>query len=126
MVAGMTFVRKASSVAIGEALSQKIQLISAGNSRFEEMEDDEKLREIANLIENLLKENGKFIQPDYSKVMLGLVDGDTVRSLRNKLQCFRHSSKESLEERARLTDGQKRFLIDFGVTVCKAIHSLVE
>ena len=38
------------------------------------MEDDEKLREIANLIENLLKENGKFIQPDYSKVMLGLVD----------------------------------------------------
>ena len=107
MVAGMTFVRKASSVAIGEALSQKIQLISAGNSRFEEMEDDEKLREIANLIENLLKENGKFIQPDYSKVMLGLVDGDTVRSLRNKLQCFRHSSKESLEERARLTDGRK-------------------
>ena len=31
MVAGMTFVRKASSVAIGEALSQKIQLISSAS-----------------------------------------------------------------------------------------------
>ena len=126
IVADMTFARKASSVAIGETLDQRIQLISAGNSRFEEMEDDEKLREIANLIENLLKEDGKFAQPDYSKVTLGLVDDDTVRSLRGKLQCFRHSSRESLEERARLTDGQKGFLIDFGVTVCKAIYSLME
>ncbi len=126
MVADMTFVRKASSVAIGDNLNKRIQLISAGNSRFEEMEDNEKLREIANLIENLLKENGKFIQPDYSKATLGLVDDNTVKSFRYKIQCFRHSSKESLEERARLTDGQKRFLVDFGVTICKAIYSLVE
>ena len=126
MVADMTFVRKTSSVAIGDNLNKRIQLISAGNSRFEEMEDNEKLREIANLIENLLKENGKFIQPDYSKETLGLVDDNTVKSFRYKIQCFRHSSKESLEERARLTDGQKRFLVDFGVTICKAIYSLVE
>ena len=126
IVADMTFARKTSSVAIGEALDQRIQLISAGNSRFEEMDDNEKLREIANLIENLLKENGRFTQPDYSKVTLGLVNDDTVRSLRKKLQCFRHSSKESLEERGELTADQKKFLIDFGVTVCKAIHFLVE
>ena len=126
IVADMHFVRKASSVAIGETLDQRIRLISAGNSRFDEMENNEKLREIANLIENLLKVNGKFTQPDYSKVTFGLIDDNTVRRLRRQLQCFRHSNKESLDERAEYSSEQKQFLIDFGVTACKAIYNLVE
>ena len=107
LVADMKFVRKTSSIAIGENLGELVQRISAGNSRFEEMEVDEQLREIANLIEHLLKKNGKFVQPDYSKVTLGYVDDNTVRMLRDKLQCFRHSSSESLKERTEFTEEQK-------------------
>lgn len=40
----------------------------------EEMSVDEKLKEIDNLIENLLKVNGKFVTPDYSSVMFDYVD----------------------------------------------------
>ena len=124
LVSEMDFVRKSSSIAVGETLDQMIRRISAGNKRFGEMEIDEQLREIANLIENLLKENGKFIQLDYSKVTLGYVDGSTVKTLRQQLQCFRHASKESLNERDGFNEEQKRFLVDFGVTVCQAIYFL--
>lgn len=126
IVADMKFTRCSSSIAVGESLAQKIKLISAGNTGFDDMQADEKLREIANLIEHLLKENGKFIQPDYSKVAFGYVDDSVVKRLRGQLQCFRHSSAEMLDERAKFTDEQKSFLVDFGVTVCKAIYALVE
>lgn len=124
LVAEMNFVRKSSSITVGETLDQIIQRISAGNKRFEEMEVDEQLREIANLIENLLKKNGRFIQLDYPRVTLGYIDDNTVKILRKQLQCFRHSSSESLDERVRFSEEQKRFLVDFGVTVCKAIYFL--
>lgn len=124
LVAEMNFVRKSSSVAIDEPLDQMIQRISAGDRRFEEMKIDEQLREIANLIENLLKEDGKFIEPDYAKVTFGYIDNNTVKTLRGQLQCFRHSSNESLVERAGFSEEQKMFLVDFGVTTCKAIYCL--
>jgi len=120
----MNFVRKSSSVAIDEPLDQMIQRISAGDRRFEEMKIDEQLREIANLIENLLKKDGKFIEPDYAKVTFGYIDNNTVKTLRGQLQCFRHSSNESLVERAGFSEEQKMFLVDFGVTTCKAIYCL--
>lgn len=124
IVAELNFTRKASCVAIGEALDKKIQLISAGNSSFEDMQVDEKLREIANLIEHLLKVDGKFIQPDYSTVTLGYIDDVQVKKLRKQLQCFRHSSAEAIRERSALSEEQKGFLVDFGVTACKAIYAL--
>ena len=46
------------------------------------MSIDEKLAEIANLIENLLKKKGNFVQLDYSQVCFGYV----IISLDNKLQ----------------------------------------
>ena len=125
IIADMTFVRKESSVVIGETLNERVQMISLRNARFEEMESDEKLKEIANLIEYLLKTDGKFIQLDYSGVAFDYVDDNDVRSFRKRVQCFRHSSKESFEERKQISNQQKDFLIDFGVTICKAIFSLV-
>ncbi|WP_206214651.1 hypothetical protein [Adlercreutzia sp. ZJ242] len=126
IVAGMKFKREKPSALVDEDINQKIRLISARNAGFEEMSDDERLREIVNLIENLLKKDGKFIQPDYDEVMFDFVDEDVVKRLKSKLQCFRHSSEEALSERAAFSDEQKSFLIDFGVTICKALHRLVK
>ncbi len=126
IVGDLDFVRRGSAIVIEEPLDQKIRLISARNASFEDMETDEKLGEIANLIENLLKVDGKFIQPDYSSVMFDYVDDGVVKKLRRQLQCFRHSSEEMLSERAAFSAEQKVFLVDFGVTVCKSLYVLVK
>ena len=89
------------------------------------MSTDEKLAEIANLIENLLKKNGKFITPDYAKVCLEFITNDIVTNYRKKMQCFRHSADESIKERSSYSEDQKNFLIDYGLTIVKVIHSLL-
>lgn len=126
IVSELTFVQKESSVIISETLNKKMELISSRNARFEQMEKDEKLKEIGNLIEYLLKDDGQYIQLDYSEVAFDYVSDAVVKSFRHKVQCFRHSSKESLKERAEVSDAQKDFLIDFGLTLCNLIHRLSE
>ena len=51
-----------------------------------------KLAEIANLIENMLKKDGKFFSIDYSLGCFDYINGEIVKKYRHKLQCFRHSS----------------------------------
>ena len=88
------------------------------------MSTDEKLAEIANLIENLLKKNGKFITLEYSSICFDFISNSSVTSYRNKMQCFRHSTDESIIERSKFSEKQKSFLVDYGLTIVKAIHSL--
>lgn len=125
IVANFTFKKKANSIAAGEGLEERFRKISTGDARFDELSVDEKLEAIANLIENMLKVDGSFASPDYPAVTLGFVGDSDVRGLRNKLQCFRHSHVRSLAEREQITSEQKAFLVDYGITVCKAIHVLV-
>ena len=89
------------------------------------MSTDEKLAEIANLIENMLKKDGKFLTIDYSLVCFDYINEETFKGYRHKLQCFRHSSDESIRERASFSDGQKAFLIDYGLVIIKAIHDVL-
>ena len=86
---------------------------------------DEKIAEIANLIENMLKREGTFIALDYSKVCSGFITDDVVKNYRKKMQCFRHCSGEALEERKAYSEEQKNFFVDYGLTIVKAIHSLL-
>lgn len=99
--------------------------ISNRNASFDNMSTDEKLAEIANLIENLLKKNGKFISPDYSSICLDFVSNDSVTSYRKKMQCFRHPSEEAIAERKTFTEVQKSFFVDYGLTLVKVIHILL-
>ena len=78
------------------------------------MSTDEKLVEIANLIENMLKKNGKFITVNYSTVRFDYATEDVVRTYRHKLQCFRHSSEESIKKRASYSQDQKAFWLILG------------
>ena len=73
----------------------------------------------------MLKKNGKFITVNYSTVCFDYVNKDIVKTYRHKLQCFRHSSEESIKERASYSQDQKAFLIDFGLAIVKVIHKML-
>lgn len=86
-------------VIIDEDVDKLIQKISTRNAQLNEMALDEKLKELGNLIEYLLKKGKKFILLNYEHISLGFIKESDVKELRNKVQCFRHSSQESIRER---------------------------
>ena len=90
------------------------------------MSTDEKLAEIANLIENLLKKNGKFITPDYTKICFDYISDDIVTSYRKKMHCFRHATSDAVAERKNYTEEQKNFFVDYGLTIVKVIYTLLK
>lgn len=109
----------------GESINQKFIEISTRQASFDSMHTDEKIAEIANLIENMLKRDGKFVMIDYSKVCCGFITDNVVKDYRKKMQCFRHCSDEAIEERKSYSEDQKNFFVDYGLTIVKAIHSLL-
>ena len=123
-VSGLTFEQKADHIEIEDALEQKFIDISNRNASFSNMSTDEKLAEIANLIEHLLKINGQYTCLDYSKVCFDYISDETVKNYRKKTQCFRHSSEESIAERNLLSEEQKAFLVDYGLTIVKATYAM--
>lgn len=124
-VADLTFELKSNHIEITDSINQKFVEISNRQSSFNNMSTDEKLAEIANLIENMLKKDGKFLSIDYSLVCFDYINEDTVKEYRHRLQYFRHSSDKSIEERASFSNEQKSFLIDYGLVIIKAIHDLL-
>lgn len=125
-IAELTFELKANHIEVGDSINQKFVEISNRQVSFMNMSTDEKIAEIANLIENLLKKDGKFISPDYSKVCCGFISDNVVKDYRKKMQCFRHCSDEAITERKTYSEKQKNFFIDYGLTIVKAIHSLLQ
>ena len=85
------------------------------------MEQNEKLECICNVIENLLKKDGKFKKYMYSN-HLDIINDEKIRKYRNNLECFRHSTQEALEERKLYNDFEKDMLIRFGIFIIETIH----
>lgn len=125
-VANLTFVLKSNHIDIGDSINQKFIEISTRQASFNNMSIDEKLAEIANLIENLLKKNGKFLTPDYSKICFDYISNDLVISYRKKMHCFRHATEDAIKERDAYSEDQKNFFVDYGLTIVKVIHSLLK
>lgn len=125
LVNELTFEQKTCNIEVNDSINQKFIEISTRQASFNCMRTDEKIVEIANLIENLLKQGGKFITPEYEKVCCGFIDDATVRSYRKKMQCFRHCTDEAIAERKTYSEEQKAFFIDYGLTIVKAIHELI-
>lgn len=118
-------IKKNKSIYISEKIDIMIKNISTRNASFEEMAIDEKLKEICNCIEYLLKKNGNFDNIDYS-FSCGYLTNEIVKQFRNKLECFRHATIESLKERENYTETQKLFLIDYGIVIISYIQSFYE
>lgn len=123
-VANLTFERKSAHIEIDQSIDHKFIEISTRQASFINMSIDEKLAEIANLIENLLKKDGKFASVDYDSACYGFITDDSVRKYRTKLHCFRHSADESLKERSLYSEIQKNFLVDYGLTIIKVVYAL--
>lgn len=122
IIADFHFIKEEQNIKIDEKINKKFQQISTRNATFEAMTTDEKIKEIINLMENLLKKDGKYIKLDYSKIALDTIDEDTMKKFKNKIQCFRHSSDEALKERKEFTEKQKKFIIDYGIMLCNLIY----
>lgn len=122
IIADFHFVKENSSIKVDDDINKKFQEISTRNAKFEAMTTDEKIKEIINLIENLLKENGKYIKLDYETIALNTLNDETIISFKKKIQCFRHSSDEAIKERNNFTEKQKKFIIDYGIMVCNLIY----
>lgn len=125
LVANLTFTKRDNYIELVDAIEAKFKEISNRQASFQNMSTDEKLAEIANLIENMLKKDGKFQSLDYTKICFDYIDGDMIKRYRKQIQCFRHSAPESIHERETFSKEQKVFLIDLGLTILKAIHALL-
>ena len=116
---------KNNNIEITDSLNQKFIEISTRQASFNNMQPDEKIADIVNLIEHMLRQGGKFIELEYEKICCGFIDDSEVKTYRKKMQCFRHCTEEAITERNTYSDEQKSFLIDYGLTIIKAIHELI-
>jgi hypothetical protein len=125
-VASLTFEQRSCHIGIDDSINRKFIEISNRQASFSNMPTDEKLAEIANLIENLLKKNGKFLTLDYSEICFDYISNDIVTSYRKKMHCFRHATEDAIVERSIYSEEQKNFFVDYGLTIVKVIYALLK
>lgn len=125
LVANLTFERKANYIAINDSINKKFEEISNRGASFTNMSTDEKLAEIANLIESFLKKDGKFLELKYSDVCFNFITDSDVKGYRKTMHCFRHATEEAMIERESFTKEQKYFLINYGLIILNTIHTLL-
>lgn len=125
-VAGLTFELNLNHIGIDTCIDNKFIEVSNRQASFNNMSIDEKLSEIANLIENMIKKDGQFITIDYSSICFEYISNGTVKRYRKQMQCFRHATDEAIAERNLYSEEQKHFFVDFGLTIVKVIHELVK
>lgn len=106
-------------------LDEKFIETSNRKALFSEMATDEKIAELNNMIEHLLKKGGKYLELDYSPIAFSFIDDQKIKEYKKTTQCFRHKSEESIAEKNKFTDLQKEFLIEFGIILITTIHEIV-
>lgn len=106
---------------VKKKMDSLFQMISTRSATFQEMSCEEKLKEIANLLEYLLKNGKKFTLIDTKDVYCSFISNEQIIQYRNKIQCFRHSSKESLIEREKLSNNIE-FLISYGLAILAPLN----
>ena len=101
---------------IESELNHKFQIISTRGAEFHQMSNEEKLKEIANLIEYLLKDGKKFKVVDCEEKYYNFINNEQIMQFRKLIQCFRHSTKDNLNERKELSSSLE-FLISYGLSI---------
>lgn len=123
-VENLKFIKK-NKQKVSDDVAKTLKIVSTRGAEFNNMSLDEKLEAICNSIEYLLKTNkksNKFIVLDYTDTDLS---DDIVKGYRNKLECFRHSTKEDIDKRANYTDSQKDFFINYGLVIIDYINKKI-
>lgn len=125
LIEGFKFEKRDNYINLDDSIDKKFQDISNRKASFNSMSVDEKLAEIANLIENLLNKNGKFQILNYSEYCFDFISDNTIKQFRKKLHCFRHATDEAIGERKTFTKEQKDFFVEYGLVIINVIHSLL-
>ncbi len=123
-IADLEFIKRWQNVDLNEDAKRAIEEVSLNKGNFNNKEDDEKLLLITNVIEYLLKDDKKqkFLNINYSECFELLNDKDIIK-YRKVLHDYRHSTKEAVKTRKNITENQKRFLINYGITIINYISS---
>lgn len=114
-----------SKTKVDDNMNELFMKISTRSSSFETMADNEKLENIANLIENLLKRDEGFIALNYNEISFEYINDEIIKKYRNQVQCFRHASTTAINERESFTKLQKEFLIEYGILILNVIYNVI-
>lgn len=106
-------------------IADRIRLISTREAEFDGMAVDEKLQNLNNLIENILKPNskGKYLAVNYDDIFFGYISEDDVKQYRKSTQPFRHATEDTLRERASIPENEKTLLAGLGVFIAVYLYN---
>ena len=116
---------KEAFIKVDDDVNKILALVSTRNAAFDEMTDDEKLGNINNAISYFLKEDNKYHKLDCLQLFSNYISEDDIKRFRKETHCFRHGEKQCLEERKTFTAEKKRFYINYGLTICMVLSSLI-
>lgn len=116
-----TFPNSTNDIPLNNEINKAIAIIKSGTNEFYKLNIDERLGLLNNLIEYLLKKDGKFITVDTDRLFKDLISNDTILKFRKITQCFRHASKDTIKEREAYSEDQKEFLSNLGMSICLAL-----
>ena len=102
-----------------EEMEASFKEISTRGASFDQMSNEEKIKEISNLIENKLLKGKKFIEFDESHTVNLLTNKDLIK-YRKVTHCYRHGKDECLKERKSYKNNEL-FLIQLGLIYLQVI-----
>lgn len=121
----LTITTNATYQLLPDDIGEKIILISTRGAEFDGMAVDEKLQNLNNLIENLLKPSskGSYLSLDYDEVFYGFISEEDIKQYRKRTQSFRHATEDTLRERASIPEEEKKLLAELGVFIAVQLHN---
>ena len=117
LIDSLSIIKKEIIITIEEKVDELIQNISTRSAKFEHMAIDEKLENIRNAYDHLIKLIGGFDKIDYPKLFISFIEESNLKNYSKRLHAFRHGDSTSLAERADYTDQEKKYMIEFGIIV---------
>ena len=107
-------------------MDELIKNISTRSAKFEHMAIDEKLENIRNAYEHIVKLYGGFDKIDYHNVFMSFIEESNLKDFSKRLHAFRHGDAAALVERAVYTDQEKKYMIEFGIIVLNRLWNKVK
>lgn len=106
-------------------IEDKFRLISTRGAEFDGMTVNEKLQNLNNLIENILKPSskGNYLSINYDDVFFGFISEEDVKQYRKRTQPFRHATEDTLKERASIPENEKKLLAELGIFIAVQLHN---
>lgn len=96
-----------------------INIIESNDNSWQEISIDAKLAALNNVIEHCLKRDSGFTDiPEIDNIC----DFVKCREFRSKTHCMRHGSQDALRNRSIMSNSEKQFLVDYGVSLVHLIR----